>query len=184
MRRYSNVKRGFSLIELVVVLAIAGILVAVGLPSFSDFLAKSKMAETNNLLVHSIQLARSTSVERLEPTGVCVSDSPMIDDAACTIGSSYKNGWLVYVDSDGDGLRGAAEDILERVDAPGPAFTFTPSNTLENQIYFNDSGSSVNVAGIPISGSIGIDYAAGKQVREITVSANGRVTTKTLPGTH
>jgi len=179
MHRNLNNKRGFSLIELMVVLAIAAILLGVGLPSFKDFLANSKMAETNNALVHSIQLARSTSVERLEATGVCVSNEPMLDDASCAIGSNYNNGWFVYVDSDGDGLRGVAEDIVERVDAPGAAFTFAPSTTFENQIYFNDSGSSINVAGVPISGTIGIDYANGLQVRLITVSANGRVSTKT-----
>jgi len=155
-RNLKNI-RGFSLIELMVVLIIAGVLMSVGLPSFRDFLATSKMAETNNILVHSIQLARSASVERLEATGVCVSNAPMIDDAACANGSSYNNGWIVYVDSDGNGRRGVAEDILERVDSPGPAFTFTPSTTFENQIYFNDSGASISVAGVP----------------------NGRVTTET-----
>jgi len=179
MHRNLNDKRGFSLIELVVALVIASILVAVGLPSFKDFMANSKMADINNSLVHSIQLARSTSVERLEPTGVCTSKSPMIDDASCTIGAKFNSGWFVYVDSDGDGLRGIAEDIIERVDAPGAAFSFTPSTTFENQIYFNDSGASTNVAGVPISGTIGIDYADGIQVRLITVSANGRVTTET-----
>jgi len=179
MHRNLNNKRGFSLIELMVVLVIAAILLSVGLPSFKDFLASSKMAETNNALVHSIQLARSTSVERLEPTAVCVSNTPMIDNATCAIGSNYNNGWFVYVDSDGDGLRGIAEDIVERVEAPGPTFTFAPSTSFENQIYFNDSGASTNVNGIPVSGTIGIDYADGLQVRLITVSANGRVSTKT-----
>jgi len=179
MHRHLNNERGFSLIELLVVLVIAGILLGVGLPSFKDFLATSKMADTNNALVHSIQLARSTAVERLEATGVCVSDAPMIDDASCAVGSNYNNGWLVYVDSDGDGVRDLAEDILERVDAPGPAFTFEPTTTFENQIYFNDSGASINVAGVPISGTIEIDYGDGTQVRVISVSANGRVSTKT-----
>lgn len=179
MQRKSIKKSGFSLIEVMVVLTIAGILLGVGLPSFKDFMANSKMAETHNILVHSIQLARSTSVQRLEATGLCVSNAPMLDNAVCTIGSSYNNGWLVYVDSDGDGLRGAAEDIVERVDAPGAAFTFAPSTLFENQIYFNDSGASITVAGVPISGTIGIDYANGVQQRLITVSANGRVKSET-----
>lgn len=165
--------------ELVVVIAIAGILMAVGLPSFKDFLANSKISEVNNALVYSIQLGRSASVERLEPVGVCVSTTPMADDATCAVGSDYSNGWIVYVDSSLNGARDAGEDILERVPGPGSEFAFTPTDTFKNQIYFNDSGASINVAGVPISGSIGVDYGNGIQERLITVSANGRVTTKT-----
>jgi len=171
--------RGFSLIELMVTLAIGGILLAVGIPSFQDFIANSKIAETNNTLVYSLQLARSASMERLEPTGLCVSNDPMADDPSCSAGSSYNKGWLVYVDADGNGVRDAGEDVLERGPAPGAAFVFTPSAAFENQVYFNDSGASINVAGVPMSGTIGLDYANGTQVRLITVSANGRVTTET-----
>jgi len=179
MRSSLKNKRGFSLMELMVVLAIASALLAIGLPSFKDFLANSRMAETNNALVYSIQLARSASVERLEATGLCVSDKPMEDDASCTTDSTYGNGWLVYVDSDGNGLLDDGEDILERVDAPAPEFTFTASETFKDQIYFNDTGATINVAGVPITGSIGVDFADGVQVRLISVAANGRVTTKT-----
>ena len=171
-------QHGFTLIELMVTIAIGGILLAVGIPSFQDFIAKSKVAETNNALVHSLQLARSASMERLEATGVCVSNDPMADDATCSKGASYNKGWLVYVDTDGNGERGNNEDILDRGKAPGASFTFTPSAAFEEQIYFNDSGASTNVAGVPISGTIGLDYSDGLELRLITVSANGRVSTE------
>jgi len=173
-----NKDRGFSLIEVLVTLAIAGVLLAVALPSFKEIMASSNMASTNNALVYSVQMARSVSMERLVPAGVCTSSTPMADDASCN-GGSYNDGWIVYADDDGNGTRDAGEDILDRTDAPGLGFTFDPAPVFESQIYFNDSGNSVNVAGVPMSGTIELDYGDGIQVRLITVSANGRVSTKT-----
>jgi len=179
MHHKLNTQSGFSLIELVVAMAIAGILLGVGVPSFKSFIASSKMTEVNNALVYSIQLARSASVERLEPVGLCVSDDPMASEAVCTTGGNYNKGWFVYADANGDGDRDSGEDILERVEPPGELFEFDPSSSYENHIYFSDSGASINVAGVPVKGSIGIDYSNETELRLIRVSANGRVTTET-----
>ena len=181
MHRKLKTSRGFSLIEMLVAMAIAGVLLAVGIPSFKDFMAHSEMTKANNALVYSLQLARSASMERLEPVGLCISDDPMADAANCQNGTNYNQGWLVYADSNRNGALDVAEDILHRVEPFGPAFQFTPEAVFATQIYFNDAGASVNVAEIPISGMVGINYGDGTQLREITVSANGRVTTATPP---
>lgn len=177
---YGNLKnlRGFSLVELMITLAIATILISVGLPSFRDFMANSQMAATNNKLVYSLQIARSTSMERLVSTGVCASSDPMGDDASCDANASYNSGWIVYADDDGNGERNNGEEIVDRAEPPGQVFTFTATAAFESQIYFNDSGNSINVAGVPVSGTIGVEYGDAQIERTITVSANGRVSTE------
>ncbi len=178
MLQFAKKNQGFSLLELLVTLAIAAIVLGIGLPSFKQVMADSQMTAVSNALVYSVHTARSESVERMQPVGICTSTNPMELAAGCDNGVGYDSGWIVYVDEDGNGSRNGNETVVHRVEAPGAAFSFTPDNVYANQIYFNASGSSVNVANVPLSGTIVIDFMGGAEKRDISVSANGRVSTK------
>jgi type IV fimbrial biogenesis protein FimT len=55
---------GFSLIELVIVLVIMAILLALGLPSFSNYLRNSRLRAAAQTFLSGVQLARSEAVRR------------------------------------------------------------------------------------------------------------------------
>jgi type IV fimbrial biogenesis protein FimT len=54
---------GFSIIELMVVIAIAGIMTAVALPSYTEMVKNNCMTSTVNRFVSSIQLARTEAIK-------------------------------------------------------------------------------------------------------------------------
>jgi len=163
-----------------VTIAIVATLLVIALPSFDSIISSNRIAAANNALVFSLQQARSEAIERLQPTAVCVSSNSHIEDAVCDADASYTSGWIAYVDVNGNGVRdtGAVEEIFSRMEPLSGAITVTPAAIFASQIYFNDSGGSTNTAGIPLSGVIEIKYGDGVQLRELTVSANGRVSTK------
>ncbi|MBX2839928.1 MAG: GspH/FimT family pseudopilin [Gammaproteobacteria bacterium] len=179
IRVVTNDQRAFTLIELLVTIAIATIIMAIAVPSMTSFLGNNRVAATTNTLVHSLQTARAEAIKRSSPVGLCTTNTPTDPAASCDAGAGYSSGWIVYSDDDRNGSRTAGEAIIHSSEAVSPAFAFTPTLQLSDQVYFNDSGGSVTPVGLPISGSINISYAGGEEVRNVLVSANGRISTET-----
>ncbi|TYT27222.1 prepilin-type N-terminal cleavage/methylation domain-containing protein [Luteimonas viscosa] len=95
---WSRPLSGFTLIELAVVLAVAGILAAIGYPVFTSIINGSRLNSSADELTTSLQLARSEAVRRNARVSVCGS----ADGAAC--GGAW-NHWLTVLESDATVLR-------------------------------------------------------------------------------
>ncbi len=104
MPSYRN--SGFTLMELMVTLAVLAILLAVGLPSFQGSLRSNRLATTTNELIASMALARSEAIRNGRGSGVCAS----ADGASC--GDDWAAGWLVWQDANGNGSLDAGETVL------------------------------------------------------------------------
>ncbi len=171
---------GFTLIELIVTLAISAILLGLAMPSLSSLVSGSEMSATANTLVHSLQSARSEAIKRSVSAGVCASLKPLADSPSCNNRSGYGAGWIVYADTDGDGKFSAstgadADELLLQVEARSNAFTFTPDTVFASQVYFTDSGYSMSPQGTPLSGDIKIAHGGGNEKRTVSIAANGRI---------
>lgn len=176
--RINDREQGLSLIELMIVLALAAILVGLAVPSFQSLVARNHLTATTNTLVFSLQTARSEAIKRSLPAGVCTSNNSLDANASCSAGSGFVSGWIAYVDNNGNGSRDAEEEIVMAVEDRGAGFTITPDNrNFLNQIYFDATGGSSNTSGTPLSGSVAISYGDGSETRTVEISATGRVAT-------
>ncbi len=86
--------RGFTLIELMITLLLAAIILALGVPGFQDIVRNNRAATQSNELISALSLARSEAVKR----GARVSLCPSTDQATCTGGTNWANGWIVFRD--------------------------------------------------------------------------------------
>lgn len=82
--------RGFTLIELVITVAIVAILAAIALPSFARVIASNRVAAGVNEFISAVNLARTEAIRRGQPAGVCASDN------GSTCSGNWDDGYLVY----------------------------------------------------------------------------------------
>ncbi len=108
--------RGFTLIELIVAMAMVGILVAIAVPSFASLVNGNRLTASVNELAAGIQSARMEAIRRNSRVVLCRSD----DGSTCNGGAGSWKGWISFVDANSDNAPdGGAGSILRAATIPG-----------------------------------------------------------------
>ncbi len=100
-------QRGFTLIELMVAMAILVIVLSVGLPSFEGVTNGSRLSSATSELNGAVQLARAEALRRNRNVVLCRTN----DMLSCASGSVW-SAWLVFVDNNSNDQVTAGEEIL------------------------------------------------------------------------
>ncbi len=141
--RSSPPARGTTLLELLVVVAVAAILLAAGAPSMGVTVAAALSASQSAEFMSAVRLARSEAARRGEWVTLCARQ-PGIDPPACTtdVATGWQAGWLLFVDR---GERGVHDPGDELVRLREPLQGATVPATLRS-VTFGPGGLSVNAA--------------------------------------
>ena len=161
---------GFTLMELMVTIAIAGILLGVAIPSFTSIISSNRLTTYANELVTALNLARSEAIKRGQH--VVVSKT----------GTDWEDGWQVFVDIDRSpsshqNVFNTGTDIVLRVYSALPAsYTLRGNNNFTNFIRYQPDGTSNNIGSFVLC-----DNRDGNNIPEkntsklLTVNAAGRL---------
>ncbi|MDQ2068804.1 GspH/FimT family pseudopilin [Natronospira bacteriovora] len=92
-------QRGITLLELIITLAVVGILIGLATPSFRAMIQNNRITTQVNEFVTAVNMARSEAVRRGDPVTLCSSE----DGQSCTGQDDWAIGWIVLgQDTDGN----------------------------------------------------------------------------------
>lgn len=167
-------QHGLTLVELMVTLAVAIILVAVGMPLFNSVAANNRASAHTNMLVTALNLGRSEAVGRATTVTVCSSStSPPGATPACGGAGDWGNGWFAFVDTGTLGTFNSGSDEYLRIWEPSgnpPTVAVTGSAF----VTFNYLGSASALSTFEVSQP----GASGNPKRCVTMAATGQIRTK------
>ena len=160
---------GFTVIELMITIAVAAVILTLGIPSFQGLMERNQLTANINNFVSSLALARSEAIKRNLPVALCASNN----GENCS-GGGYESGWIVYVNRNSDGNRDNNEELLWVSEALPANLTLRGNGCCSTNIPYTPSG---QIAGI--SGSISLcKNNQTEKSRQIAISTTGRVRLK------
>jgi len=175
---------GFTMIELLLVITIAGILAAIGMPSYQTMVKNTCMTTSTNALITSLQLARSEAIKNRAFVTI-QADSATADNL-------WGLGWTVYRDSDNNSALTAGEEIriVQLTCGIGRLTIDANDNTAADPIVADTTGSDISSFSYDSSGFINdsetnsfpitiniCDDRVAETGRQISINALGRPST-------
>lgn len=159
---------GLTLIEMMVTMAVAIVLMSIGIPLYQGLVANNRAVTQSNALVSALQTARAEAVSRMTNIAVCARST----DTACGLAGDWDNGWLVFVD-DGSTVGSYENGTEERIRVFGAlpdGSNVVPVGT-SAFLRFGPTGTVAAGENFELS----VDGTTGSQTRCVRISLQGQV---------
>lgn len=165
--------KGFTLLELMVAIAVFAVLLAVGVPSFIQIIRNNRITAQANELISALNVARIESIKRGIPVSVCSSTNA----AACAADTNWATGWILFTDAAGTAGQVDGGDVLVQV---WPAVAGgLQLNSSRAFIQYTSTGMTSPVAAADFD--LFKTGAPADTARCIAISTTGRVSSAKLP---
>jgi type IV fimbrial biogenesis protein FimT len=170
LRRGDSCCAGFSLIELMIALAIFGLLLGLGVPSYRDWIASRQLANHAEYLAETLNQARSEAVKRSQRVNLCKS----VDGKQCADTGTWSAGWIMFADDNVDGGIENAGSFIRHDGPPGNGITVTANRPLDNYVSYTSFGYARLLNGALQMGTF-VVCKPGQNAIDVVLANSGRV---------
>jgi type IV fimbrial biogenesis protein FimT len=159
----------FTLLELIVAMAIGGTLLAFALPAYHGWIADEQLANQTRLLAGSLALARSEAIKRGHRVNACKS----ADGLQCADHGGWDQGFLLHVDEDASGEVDGTDQVLRYAPA-APGIQVAANHPVASYVSFTSLGQARTLGGGLQMGTFTL-CKSGRRAMEVVLVATGRV---------
>jgi type IV fimbrial biogenesis protein FimT len=165
----NRISDGFSLIELMIALAIFGLLLGLGIPSYGWWIGSRQLANHAEYLTETLNLARSEAIKRGMRVNLCKSR----DRKQCDHAASWDAGWIMFADENRDGSIEASENVIR---SEGPArdrITISANRPLADYVSYTSFGYARMLSGALQMGTF-VVCKPGQDAIQVVLANSGR----------
>ena len=164
--------KGYSLIEVMVVLALMGLIPALATSAFSAIINSSRINNGAEALFNSLQLTRSEAAKRNSRVVMCKSSTGL----ACADSGDWQQGWIVFQDSNNNSEVDAGEDIIYREGRQSAQLKLSGNGPVRDYVSYSAFGKTKLTSGAFQAGTFTVCLAsAGKtDARLVVINSSGR----------
>ncbi len=169
MSQYSD--KGFTVIELMLVVAVMGVMAMIALPAFNEMVQNNRRVSSVNDFLASMHIARSEAITRGQRVSVCRSNATRTACAGAAGG--WRHGWLVFSDFDGNGAINGDDEILSTGGPLRGNFNMT-SSEFTSHMTFQPSGRVRAASGDNFGEMLLCEGTEAEATRVIIIERTGR----------
>lgn len=162
----STAQSGFTLPELLIVMALMVTILTWSMPNFSALVQQNRLHAIATELTQQLQLARNEAIKRNQKVTLCKSGNA----SQCSTSAEWESGWILFENLDGDGRVDSVDSIIIHHAALPNGVTLRGVGNFKNRVTYKPTGDSTSFSRLVLC-----DQGAVEHAQVIYINSTGRI---------